>query len=107
MLPQPMIPTRYRAIRASPPVRSVECRARRESCPHSKLRARNSQPTSSRETGHNMSEGSRRQDRPGQIAAYLYTHNVNLAGLYFTALELLGIQAFRPKQLVTAAGFGL
>src|SRR4051794_24425815 len=88
MLPQPMIPTRYRAIRASPPVRSVECRARRESCPHSKLRARNSQPTSSRETGHNMSEGSRRQDRPGQIAEIKYGKaNVSFYRTYARPLE--------------------
>ncbi|MGE3908219.1 MAG: hypothetical protein AB7K36_02625 [Chloroflexota bacterium] len=37
---------------------------------------------------------------------YLYPHNVNVAGLSVTLLELLGARPFWMKQLVTALGFG-
>ena len=37
---------------------------------------------------------------------YLYTHNVNIAGIEFTLLEAIGLWPFWSKQLVTLAVFG-
>ncbi|MBI2756445.1 MAG: hypothetical protein HYX52_07030 [Chloroflexi bacterium] len=37
---------------------------------------------------------------------FLYTHNFNIAGVFFTLLDAVGVTAFPLKQLLTLAGFG-
>lgn len=40
-------------------------------------------------------------------APALYTHNVNIGGLLFVFLDLIGVTAYADKQLVVLAAFGL
>lgn len=47
-----------------------------------------------------MATGPEPESRP-----FLYTHNVNLGGLVFTAAEALGISSLAGKQLITLAAF--
>lgn len=42
-----------------------------------------------------------------QARPFLYTHNVNLGGLVFVALDALGVRTLSGKQLFTLLGFGL
>lgn len=37
---------------------------------------------------------------------YLYSHNVNVGGLAYTLLEVIGVRPFWAKQLLTILGFG-
>lgn len=47
-----------------------------------------------------MATASEPESRP-----FLYTHNVNLGGLIFTAAEVLGVSTLAGKQLITLAAF--